>query len=387
MGFEFSVVVSNSSRTVHESLRFRGGHLPNFVPDPPNTMLQHIPKQRELSPSLSSVYAIIATEMKGVDEILAQALSDRVPFVNEVSQYAFHLGGKRLRPAVALMCYKAACGPDGESELPHALKLVAAAIEMIHTASLIHDDILDGALIRRHLPTMHTRWNAGISVMAGDTVFTKALDLVTRLDELEPYKALARACHKTCYGELCQMGTKNRFDLGVDEYVEIVTAKTAALIECGSQMGAYYAGADPATVEQFRLYGREIGIAFQIVDDVLDLVGDEENMGKTLGTDILQQKPTLPVLLYFESLREDERADVIDECAELATDESFVRTIVTRIQASGAVDAAVTYAHKLVDTAVERIRKFAADCPRSAVSQQAVDALCDIAAFVAKREK
>ena len=350
-------------------------------------MLQHSPRKTQLPPTLSSVYKIIDMEMKDVDAILAQALSDHVPFVNEVAQYAFCLGGKRLRPTITLISYKAACRPGDEAKLPDKLKLVAAAIEMIHTATLIHDDILDGALIRRHLPTMHTRWNPGVSVMAGDTVFTKALDLVTQLDELEPYRILAGACHKTCYGELRQMGTKNRFDLTVDEYVEIVTAKTAALIECGSHTGAYYAGADPAVIEQFRLFGREIGIAFQIVDDVLDLVGDESNMGKTLGTDILQQKPTLPVLLFFESLSDNGRAGVIDECAELATDEGFVQKFVTQIQASGAIDAAVTYADKLVDMAIERVRQFAAENPRSAESQRAINALCDIAAFVVKREK
>ena len=350
-------------------------------------MLQYSPKKTQLPTTLSSVYGIINTEMKAVDEILAHALSDHVSFVNEVSQYAFRLGGKRLRPAIALVSYKAACRPGDESNLPDKLKLVAAAIEMIHTASLIHDDILDGALIRRHLPTMHTRWNAGISVMAGDTVFTKALDLVTQLDELEPYKVLANACHKTCYGELRQMGTKNHFDLTVEEYIEIVTAKTAALIECGAQMGAYYAGAAPEVGEQFRLFGREIGIAFQIVDDVLDLVGDENNMGKTLGTDILQQKPTLPVLLYFESLQESERVGIIDECMELSTNETFVQAMVSRIQATGAIDAAVTYADKLVDTAIERVRNFAATHLRSAESQLAINAMCEIAAFVVKREK
>ncbi len=350
-------------------------------------MLQQSLNKPPLPPTLSDVYALIDAEMKTVDEILAQALSDRVPFVNEVAQYAFRLGGKRLRPAITLLACKAACRSDEVSPLPRKVMLVAAAIEMIHTASLIHDDILDGALIRRHLPTMHTRWNSGISVMAGDTVFTKALDLVTQLDELEPYRILAGACHKTCYGELRQMGTRNHFDLTVDDYLEIVTAKTAALIECGSRMGAYYAGADAATIEQFRLFGREIGIAFQIVDDVLDLVGDENNMGKTLGTDISQRKPTLPMLLFFETLRDTERDETIAECTELATDATFVQNLVTKIRASGAVDAAVTYADKLTESAVERIRRFAATNPRDAESQKAVEALGAIAAFVVKREK
>ena len=350
-------------------------------------MLKHLHNKPQLPPTLSFVYSLISAEMKNVDEILRQSLSDHVPFVNEVTQYAFQLGGKRLRPVIALISYRAACSPGDERKCPDKLTLVAAAIEMIHTATLIHDDILDGALIRRHLPTMHTRWNAGISVMAGDTVFTKALDLVSQLDELEPYRILANACHKTCYGELRQMGTRNQFDLSVDDYLEIVTAKTATLIECSSHFGAYYAGANPTTIEQFRLFGREIGIAFQIVDDVLDLVGDESSMGKTLGTDISQQKPTLPVLMFLESLPEEARYEMIRQCSEEGAGEDFTRNFVAKIQASGAVEAAITYADKMVNSATERIQRFAESNPRSADSQKAIDALATIAAFVVQREK
>ena len=350
-------------------------------------MLQHRHTQPQPSLPLSPVYGMVDAEMKKVDEILRQSLSDNVPFVNEVSQYAFQLGGKRLRPVITLVSFRAACPPGDDLRSHDKLMLVAAAIEMIHTATLIHDDILDGALIRRHLPTMHTHWNAGVSVMAGDAIFTKALNLVTQLDELEPYRILAGACHKTCYGELRQMGTRNRFDLSVDEYLEIVSAKTAALIECCSQMGAWYAGADAATIEQFRLFGKEIGIAFQIVDDVLDLVGDEKTMGKTLGTDILYKKPTLPVLMFFDTLPEDERREVVQQCSQEEADEIFVQNLVSQIQASGAVDAAIAYADNMTNSAAERIRRFATMYPRSPESQQAVDALSTIAAFIVKREK
>ena len=350
-------------------------------------MLQHRHDKPQQPPTLSSVYGMIDAEMKKVDEILRQSLSDGIPFVHEVSQYAFQLCGKRLRPVITLICHRAACSSDGELCADNKLMVVAAAIEMIHTATLIHDDILDGALVRRHLPTMHTQWNAGVSVMAGDAIFTKALSLVTQLDELEPYRILAGACHKTCYGELRQMGTRNRFDMSVDEYLDIVAAKTAALIECCSQMGAWYAGADAEAIEQFRLFGREIGIAFQIIDDVLDLVGDEKTMGKTLGTDIQYKKPTLPVLMYFDALPEAARREAIFQCSQVNTDETFVQSLVAQIQASGATEAAIAYADNLAESAAERIRRFAASNPRSPESQKAVDALCSIAAFVVQREK
>ncbi|MDR1491742.1 MAG: polyprenyl synthetase family protein [Planctomycetaceae bacterium] len=345
-----------------------------------------------LPESLLSIYHIIETEIKEMNAILLKLLSDNIPFVHEVVHYAFQLGGKRLRPAITLLCFKAARGVTSSTSVtcknvPQQVLMIAAALEMIHTATLIHDDILDGALIRRHIQTMHLRWDAGISVMAGDMIFMKALDVVSQLEEPAAYRILAKACHATCYGELRQMSTRNRFDISVSDYLEIISGKTAALIECGSQLGAYYAKAEQKTVEEFHQFGHEIGIAFQIVDDILDVVGDEKKMGKTLGTDVAQQKPTLPLLLFFESLTKSERAKITEECAEQHQNEHYVQNLITQIAQSGAIDTAMTHANHLVDSAINRIRRLAETFPLNSESQQATAALCELAAFVVNRKK
>jgi len=242
-------------------------------------------------------------------------------------------------------------------------------------------------MIRRHLPTLHTRWNAGVSVMAGDMIFTKAIKLVARLESMVPYQVIAGACHDTCYGELRQMGTKNEFRLSVAEYLDIVAAKTAALLECSCQMGAFYAGASPEIVDEFRLFGRELGMAFQMVDDLLDLIGNEQSMGKTLGTDIAQRKPTLPLLLYFESLPLEERLKAIRQCSDSASDEKFVQNLVTKMRHAGAVEAALATARQMVDSATARLDRFVETNPRSGESQNAVDSLRKLAQFVVQREK
>ncbi|MDR1382759.1 MAG: polyprenyl synthetase family protein [Planctomycetaceae bacterium] len=354
-------------------------------------MPQQLPASTPLPETLLSVYHIIETEMKEMDAILLKLLSDNIPFVHDVVHYAFQLGGKRLRPAITLLCFKAARGITSPSlvchKTPQPILTVAAVLEMIHTATLIHDDILDGAFIRRHLQTMHLRWDAGISVMAGDMIFMKALDIVSQLDEPTAYRILAKACHATCYGELRQMSTRSRFDISVSDYLEIVAGKTAALIECGSQLGAYYAAAEKKTIEEFYQFGHEIGIAFQIVDDILDVIGDEKRMGKTLGTDIAQQKPTLPLLLFFESLTEWERAKVTQECTKLHKNQQYVQDLVTRIAQSDAIDAAMMRANHFVNSAINRMRRFEKNLSLNAESQQAIAALCELAAFVVKRKK
>jgi len=152
-------------------------------------------------------------------------------------------------------------------------------------------------------------------------------------------------------------------------------------------MGAFYAGASPEIVDEFRQFGRELGMAFQIVDDVLDLVGDEQSMGKTLGTDIAQRKPTLPLLLYFESLPPEERSEMVRRCCDSTSGESFVQNLVAKMRHAGAVEAALATARQMVDSATARLDRFAGANPRSGESQNALDSLRKLAQFVVQREK
>jgi len=233
---------------------------------------------------------LIQAEMLEVATILEREMSSRYPKVNEIVSYGCMLGGKRLRPALLLLTARAL----GHVNSHH--HTLAAVLEMIHTATLVHDDILDDADERRHLQTVHSRWSTEASVLLGDFLFTHAFYLASTLPTTYAALTIGKATNAVCEGELRQISSKGEFELSEEDYLSIIEAKTAELCACACQLGAHYADVEPAVVQQAEQFGRALGIAFQIVDDLLDLEGTEEKIGKTLGTDLDQQKPTLPLI-------------------------------------------------------------------------------------------
>ncbi|HEV3021649.1 MAG TPA: polyprenyl synthetase family protein, partial [Pirellulales bacterium] len=201
-------------------------------------------------------------------------------------QHGFRLGGKRLRPALVLLAAKAV------GEITHEHLVLAAVVEMIHTATLVHDDVLDDAAMRRHLDTVNVRWGNQTSVLLGDYLFTHAFHLASTLDTTFACRTIGRATNRVCEGELRQIDTQGRLSLTEAEYLDIIAAKTGELCACACRLGAHYAGAGTALEDRLAHYGRDLGIAFQIVDDLLDLEGDESTIGKSLGTDLDQCKST-----------------------------------------------------------------------------------------------
>ncbi len=200
------------------------------------------------------------------------------------------MGGKRLRPALVLLSAQA-CG----GIRPEHVTLAAMA-ELIHTATLVHDDVLDEATIRRHLDTINARWDNEASILLGDYLFARAMCLASSLDDTFACRVVSESARNMCEGELRQIESRGNYDLTESDYFEIIAGKTAALTACCCRLGAHYAGAEPAVCEALARYGHDLGIAFQIADDVLDLSGDEAVVGKSLGTDLVKQKATLPLI-------------------------------------------------------------------------------------------
>ncbi len=256
---------------------------------------------------LSILYAPIEAELEQVEAILRREMRSRYPFVDELVRYGCLLGGKRLRPAMLLLSAKAA----GELTSHHLT--LAAVVEMIHTATLVHDDVLDDASLRRHLATVNARWDNEASVLLGDFLFSHAFYLASTTGSTLACRLIGRSTNIVCEGEMRQKGSRADFSLTEDEYFEILDAKTAELCACCCQLGAEFAGATPTVVEMLTRYGRNLGIAFQIADDLLDVVGDESATGKSLGTDLAQQKPTLPLICALQ------RADAQDRQWLLST--------------------------------------------------------------------
>lgn len=268
-------------------------------------------EQREVVPeTLRALYAPVAEELEAVEGLLRQELSSDNPFVDRLARHGFRLGGKRLRPALVLLSAKA-CG----GIRPEHLRL-AAMVEVVHTATLVHDDVLDEATIRRHLDTVNARWSNEVSILLGDYLLARAICLASSLDDNFACRAISESARHMCEGELRQIESRGNYDLSEKEYFEIVAGKTAALTACCCRLGAHYAGAEPAVCEALGRYGHDLGVAFQIADDVLDVVGEEAKVGKSLGTDLLKQKATLPLIRLLNTVGSEERAELISTLSQ-----------------------------------------------------------------------
>ena len=254
--------------------------------------------------SLESVYAPIVAELKQVEKILKTELRSETPFVDQLLEHSWLLGGKRIRPVFLLLSGSAV------GQLTAAHYQLAAALEMIHTATLVHDDILDEADTRRHRPTANSVWGAKQSVLLGDYLFTHSFHVAAKSGSCDALQMLAQASNRVCEGEMRQNAWQGDFNLSQQDYLRMITEKTAELCGVGCRIGAFLSGASAEVVDNFEAYGRNLGVAFQIIDDVLDIVGQHDQMGKTLGTDLLNQKPTLPVIHCLENLP-TERTDAL----------------------------------------------------------------------------
>ncbi len=215
--------------------------------------------------------------------------ADLLPLVEQASGYR----GKQLRPALVFLSGKV-CGETGEEHLT-----VAKVVELLHTATLVHDDVLDGASMRRQMPTVNALYGSEIPVLLGDYIYARAFHLSVQMSDPVCSRVLAEVTRRICQGEITQI--LHRFDFSWDEerYFEVIRDKTALLYGAACRLGAHYSGASSEQVEAFDRFGTELGVAFQIVDDCLDLQGDEEVVGKSLGTDLRRGKLTLPLLFLM----------------------------------------------------------------------------------------
>jgi octaprenyl-diphosphate synthase len=255
--------------------------------------------------TLAELYRPIREELGQVEEVLCSELSSRHAFVDRLVKHGFRLGGKRLRPALVLMSAKV-CGGVTKDHIP-----LAAAMELIHTATLIHDDVLDEASMRRHLDTVNARWDNEASVLLGDYLLARSIGLIGCLNTNYACEIIGRASREMCEGELRQIGARGNYDLMEAEYLDIIGDKTAALCACCCRLGAHYAGGSGDVEDSLDKYGRYLGLAFQIVDDVLDVAGDEATVGKSLGTDFVKQKATLPLIRLLETADSADRAQIL----------------------------------------------------------------------------
>jgi octaprenyl-diphosphate synthase len=248
------------------------------------------PPNSPVTLGLEEVCLPILGDLAEAERIFTAELHSPRLHVRSLIEHLGHYRGKRLRPMLLLLTAQA-CG-----RIKREHHILAAVVEMIHTATLVHDDVLDKAEVRRHVPTVNAKWGNHCSVLLGDLLFTHAFHLASTTGSTVACRIIGETTNRVCEGELHQINEQGNLDLTEDDYFDIIDGKTAELTACCCKLAAIFSEVDQETVEQLTQYGRDLGISFQIADDVLDLVGVEEETGKSLGTDFEQQKLTLPMI-------------------------------------------------------------------------------------------
>jgi octaprenyl-diphosphate synthase len=258
---------------------------------------------KRATPSAPEVLAsLLDADMRAVDQLIHARLSSQTALIPELAAYLIDAGGKRVRPMITLgaATVLGACPP--------AAHKLAAAVEFIHTATLLHDDVVDESALRRGKKSAHRVWGASASILVGDFLFARAFNLMVECEDLRVLDSLARASSVIAEGEVMQLANAGRSDISIDNYMRVIRAKTAALFAAAARVGAMAAGGDQRQIEALETYGMDLGVAFQLADDALDYGGLSAAMGKNAGDDFHEGKVTLPVILARETGDAQERA-------------------------------------------------------------------------------
>ncbi|HYC78611.1 MAG TPA: polyprenyl synthetase family protein [Planctomycetota bacterium] len=325
----------------------------------------------EAAPSLDALYRDIAPDLATVDAEIAAALAVDRPELKAMMAHAAAYAGKKLRPGLVLLIGKAMGGDP-------RLRRLGACVELIHLATLVHDDVIDGAERRRKIETVNARWTNYDAVLLGDVIFSRAINLLGRLGDARSIDVLTRAASTLCEGEILQNAHRHDADLEENLYYRIISDKTAVLYGAACELAAHLSRAPEPVVQGLKVYGVELGLAFQIIDDCLDLVGDESEVGKSLGTDLRNGKVTLPILLLFRRVDAAERKRLAAAVIGGA-EESERRRLLEALRAHGSVEEALERAARHVRDGLAAARAVA---PAGAMT-----ALETVAAFVVARRK
>lgn len=319
--------------------------------------------------SFESVKALVTDDLNRVDAVIRERLASDVVLVNQVSQYIINGGGKRLRPLTVVVAARA-CGCR---DLRHAE--AAAIIEFIHTATLLHDDVVDNSKLRRGRDTANEVWGNEASVLVGDYVYSRSFEMMVSLGNMRIMDVMARATNKIAEGEVLQLMNANDPDTTEERYFDVIYRKTAKLFESGTQVAAILAGVGPHLEASMARYGKHLGTAFQLVDDVLDYRCDGEQLGKNLGDDLAEGKPTLPLIYALRMGNEEQRHIIRASVQEGSTGD--LERVTAAIESTGGLAYTARLARREAGLAIEAL----AELPESAYKQ----ALRELADFAVER--
>ncbi len=318
---------------------------------------------------LEEIRTLVMADLQRVDQTIVQRLASDIVLVNQVSQYIIGAGGKRLRPLSVVLAARA-CGHQGQNHVP-----AAAIIEFIHTATLLHDDVVDGSDMRRGRNTANHVFGNEASVLVGDYLYSRSFQMMVELGNLRIQEVMANATNTIAEGEVLQLMNAHDPDTTEQRYLEVIYRKTAKLFEAGAQMAAILSDS-PREIEQSMVeYGRHLGTAFQLVDDALDYKSTAEELGKNLGDDLAEGKPTLPVIYALAHAPAAEAAQLREAIENGGIDD--LDQITRLIETSGGLEYTARMARREKEMAVEALGKLPASKFR--------DALVSLADFAVAR--
>lgn len=286
-------------------------------------------------------------EMEQVDAVIRRRLSSDVALINQIGQYIIGAGGKRMRPMLVLL-FARALGFEGRERFE-----LAATVEFIHTATLLHDDVVDESALRRGRPTANALFGNAASVLVGDFVYSRAFQMMVSVNRMRVLEVLADATNVIAEGEVLQLMNMHNPDLAVEDYLRVIRFKTAKLFEASARLGAVLADASAEVEEACAAYGRSLGTAFQLIDDVLDYEGTTSQLGKNVGDDLREGKPTLPLLIAMERGTPQER-DLVRHAIEHG-EVARLQDVVEIVRRTGAIAATRDAARTEADGAARQL--------------------------------
>ena len=314
----------------------------------------------------NQIIAPIANDMQAVNRVIRERLHSEVALVNQISEYIISAGGKRIRPVLVLLVANA-YGYRGSAH--HEL---AAVVEFIHTATLLHDDVVDESSLRRGRQTANAMFGNAASVLVGDFLYSRSFQMMVGLDNMRVMQILSDATNVIAEGEVLQLLNMHDPDVNEQSYLKVIRSKTAKLFEAAAELGALVGGASDDEIAAAGEYGRSLGTAFQLIDDVLDYAGDASEIGKNVGDDLREGKPTLPLIWLMERGTPEQR-QLVRSCIENG-DEQHFEAVLAAVTSSGALD----YTRQQAELAAQRAAAAMTGLRESEFKQSLLD-LCSFA--------
>lgn len=308
-----------------------------------------------------AIKALVGDDLEAVNREITARLKSDVALINQLAGYIINSGGKRLRPLIVLLSARA-LGYQGDRHV-----LLATIIEFIHTATLLHDDVVDASEMRRGQSTANMIWGNEASVLVGDFLYSRSFEMMVEVNQMRVMEILARTTNTIARGEVLQLLNRNDPDTTEERYVDVIRSKTAKLFEAAAQLGAVVSGADPAVEANLTRYGLHLGTAFQLIDDALDYGRNNPALGKNVGDDLAEGKPTLPLIHAMRSGNPEQRKLLRDAVEQ--GDHTQIDVVVDTIESTGSI----AYTARQAEAEAALAKKAVVSLPDSPYKQALVD--------------